>query len=152
MYSMLNNQIPLFTGWKISHQVPTSQKKLLWNHPYVYFVSYQDGSLVDLSDQCLTKLEIPGNKDPVTVIADRNSISRIENLEQCQNLRQLSLAGNRLIHVNSLSKLRHLAVLNLPQNSIVSIEGLRELTELQWLNLSGNSIKSMDSLATNVAL
>ena len=40
---------------------------------------------------------------------------------------QLSLAGNRLIHVNSLSKLRHLAVLNLPQNSIVSIEGKIDL-------------------------
>ena len=55
----------------------------------LHIFSDQDGSLVDLSDQCLTKLEIPGNKDPVTVIADRNSISRIENLEQCQNLRQV---------------------------------------------------------------
>ena len=49
-----------------------------------------DGSLIDLSDQCLTKLEIPPNTTPVTIIADRNSISRIDNLEQCQNLRQVS--------------------------------------------------------------
>ena len=42
---------------------------------------------------------------------------------------QLSLAGNRLIHVNSLAKIRHLTVLNLPQNSIGSIEG-------KWLPVS----------------
>ena len=55
----------------------------------LYIFSEPDGSLIDLSDQNLTKLEVPPNSAPVTVIADRNSISRLDNIEQCHTLRQV---------------------------------------------------------------
>ncbi|XP_053397465.1 uncharacterized protein LOC123551935 isoform X2 [Mercenaria mercenaria] len=111
-----------------------------------------EGTLLDLSDRGLTKLEIPVGESPTALIADRNSITRIENLEQCPQLKQLSLKSNRLVHLNGVSRLRHLTALNLPQNSIIAIEGVRELAELTWLNLSGNSIKAMENLSNNFNL
>ncbi|XP_060591068.1 uncharacterized protein LOC132746033 isoform X4 [Ruditapes philippinarum] len=114
--------------------------------------SQMEGTLLDLSDRGLTKLEIPLGESPTALIADRNSITRIENLDQCPQLKQLSLKSNRLVHLNGVNRLRHLTVLNLPQNSIIAIEGVRELAELAWLNLSGNSIKAMENLSSNLNL
>ncbi|XP_052242853.1 uncharacterized protein LOC127852875 isoform X2 [Dreissena polymorpha] len=114
--------------------------------------SNSEGALMDLSDKGLTRLEIPSGASPVILIADRNSITRLDTLEHFQTIRQLSLKSNRLVHMSGVSKLRQLTVLNLPQNSIVAIEGLRELTQLAWLNLSGNSIKAMENLSNNFQL
>jgi hypothetical protein len=49
-----------------------------------------EGTLLDLSDRGLTKLEIPLGESPTALIADRNSITRIENLDQCPQLKQVS--------------------------------------------------------------
>ncbi|WAR07216.1 CEP97-like protein, partial [Mya arenaria] len=99
--------------------------------------------LVDISDRGLSRLEVPGGESPTALIADRNSITRIDGLDHCVGLKQLSLKSNRLVHMSGVGKLRQLTVLNLPQNSIVAIEGLKELSQLQFLNLSGNSIKTL---------
>ncbi|KAJ8315581.1 hypothetical protein KUTeg_007731 [Tegillarca granosa] len=96
-----------------------------------------------MTGQNLSRIDISPGEDPTTIILDKNNISKIENLEKCQGLRQLSLAGNRLVRMSGVNRLRNLTVLNLPNNSIVAIEGLKDLTELAWLNLSGNSIKTL---------
>ncbi|KAL5010693.1 hypothetical protein ScPMuIL_012998 [Solemya velum] len=108
--------------------------------------------LLDWTGLGLNKIDIPPHEDPVTIILDKNNISKIENLEKCQHLQQLSVAGNRLVRMSGVFKLHHLTVLNLPCNSIVSLEGLKELTELAWLNLSGNSIKVIENISSNVNL
>ncbi|XP_052809699.1 uncharacterized protein LOC128238150 isoform X4 [Mya arenaria] len=114
--------------------------------------SNSEGMLVDISDRGLSRLEVPGGESPTALIADRNSITRIDGLDHCVGLKQLSLKSNRLVHMSGVGKLRQLTVLNLPQNSIVAIEGLKELSQLQFLNLSGNSIKVMEGLGSNLGL
>ena len=54
-----------------------------------FHVSEMDGSLLDLSDRGLIKLEIPAGDKTRAVIADRNSITRIENLEDYPSIRQV---------------------------------------------------------------
>lgn len=60
-------------------------------HNSMLFLSDMDGSLFDMSDRGLTKLEIPPGESPTALIADRNSITRIENVDQCPHLRQVSI-------------------------------------------------------------
>ncbi|CAC5380139.1 CEP97 [Mytilus coruscus] len=108
--------------------------------------------VLNLSSQNLSRIQLPLNLDPTTIILDKNNISKIENLQKCHNLKQLSVAGNRLVRMNGVSNLTNLTVLNLPNNSIVSIEGLKDLTSLAWLNLSGNSIKAIENLGSSINL
>ncbi|XP_013399437.1 uncharacterized protein LOC106165681 [Lingula anatina] len=108
--------------------------------------------VLDLSQEGLHKMEVVAGANPITVIYDKNEISKIENLEKYQRLQQLSASNNRIVHMTGVAKLHNLTVLNLPNNSIITIEGLRMLTKLTWLNLSGNSIKHIDHLSTNVNL
>ncbi|VDI14863.1 centrosomal protein CEP97 [Mytilus galloprovincialis] len=108
--------------------------------------------VLNLSGQNLNRIQLPLNLDPTTIILDKNNISKIENLQKCLNLKQLSVAGNRLVRMNGVSNLTNLTVLNLPNNSIVSIEGLKDLTSLAWLNLSGNSIKAIENLSGSINL
>ncbi|KAK3595229.1 hypothetical protein CHS0354_021545 [Potamilus streckersoni] len=111
-----------------------------------------EGGVLDLSQRGLSRLEVSSHDNPTTIIADKNNITKIENLEKCPNLRQLSLVENRLVQMIGVAKLKHLTVLNLSNNSLVSIDGLRDLVELTWLNLSGNSVKVIEGLQTNVNL
>ncbi|XP_077977654.1 uncharacterized protein LOC144433219 [Glandiceps talaboti] len=110
----------------------------------------------DLTGRALRKIErsesTSSEQQCTTLILDRNSVSKIENLECYESLQQLSIANNRLVRMNGVARLRTLRVLNLPNNSIQFIEGLRELFDLEWLNLSGNSIKNIENLSTNFRL
>uniref|UniRef100_A0A3Q2Z9P5 Centrosomal protein 97 n=1 Tax=Kryptolebias marmoratus TaxID=37003 RepID=A0A3Q2Z9P5_KRYMA len=101
------------------------------------------GALVDLSDKGMQKLDpsITCSEDTHTLILDRNNIMKLDHLERCPSLQQLSAANNRLVRMMGVSRLTELRVLNLPNNSIGYIEGLRDLPHLKWLNLSGNNIK-----------
>lgn len=105
-------------------------------------------SVVDLSGQGLQKLSptLPYNADTRTLILDKNQIIKLEHLEKCKNLTQLSAANNRLVRMMGVSKLVHLRVLNLPHNSIGYVEGLKELVHLEWLNLAGNNLKVIDQI------
>ncbi|KAM4731914.1 centrosomal protein of 97 kDa isoform 2-T2 [Anableps anableps] len=92
------------------------------------------------------------SEDTHTLVLDHNNIMKLDNLERCPNLQQLSVANNRLVRMMGVSQLRELRVLNLPNNSIGYIEGLRDLPHLTWLNLSGNNIKVIEQLNNCVSL
>ncbi|XP_075050997.1 centrosomal protein of 97 kDa isoform X2 [Mixophyes fleayi] len=109
---------------------------------------------VDLSGQGLQKLSasLPCSADTQTLILDKNQIIKLEHLEKCKNLTQLSVANNRLVRMMGVSKLLHLRVLNLPHNSIGYVEGLKDLVHLEWLNLAGNNLKIVDQINSCTSL
>ncbi|KAM6162029.1 centrosomal protein of 97 kDa isoform 2-T2 [Erethizon dorsatum] len=105
----------------------------------------EEGSVVNWSGQGLQKLgpNLPCEADIHTLILDKNQIIKLENLEKCKHLIQLSVANNRLVRMMGVAKLTQLRVLNLPHNSIGYAEGLKELVHLEWLNLAGNNLKTL---------
>ncbi|KAL2805148.1 centrosomal protein of 97 kDa isoform 1 [Daubentonia madagascariensis] len=113
-----------------------------------------EGSVVNWSGQGLQKLgpNLPCEADIHTLILDKNQIIKLENLEKCKRLIQLSVANNRLVRMMGVAKLTQLRVLNLPHNSIGYVEGLKELVHLEWLNLAGNNLKAMEQINSCTAL
>ncbi|XP_057552722.1 centrosomal protein of 97 kDa isoform X1 [Hippopotamus amphibius kiboko] len=113
-----------------------------------------EGSVVNWSGQGLQKLSpnLPCEVDIHTLILDKNQIIKLENLEKCKRLIQLSVANNRLVRMMGVAKLTQLRVLNLPHNSIGYVEGLKELVHLEWLNLAGNNLKAMEQINSCIAL
>lgn len=113
-----------------------------------------EGSVVNWSGQGLQKLSpnLPCEADIHTLILDKNQIIKLENLEKCKRLIQLSVANNRLVRMMGVAKLTQLRVLNLPHNSIGYVEGLKELVHLEWLNLAGNNLKAMEQINSCTAL
>ncbi|KAM3934560.1 centrosomal protein of 97 kDa [Leptodactylus fuscus] len=111
-------------------------------------------AVVDLSGQGLQKLipTLSCDADTRTLILDKNQIIKLEHLEKCKNLTQLSVANNRLVRMMGVSKLVHLRVLNLPHNSIGYVEGLKDLVHLEWLNLAGNNLKVIDQINNCMSL
>uniref|UniRef100_A0A4W2HX47 Centrosomal protein of 97 kDa n=1 Tax=Bos indicus x Bos taurus TaxID=30522 RepID=A0A4W2HX47_BOBOX len=95
---------------------------------------------------------LPCEADIHTLILDKNQIIKLENLEKCKRLVQLSVANNRLVRMMGVAKLTQLRVLNLPHNSIGYVEGLKELVHLEWLNLAGNNLKAMEQINTCTSL
>nr|XP_010964675.1 centrosomal protein of 97 kDa isoform X2 [Camelus bactrianus] len=112
------------------------------------------GSVLNWSGQGLQKLSpnLPCEVDVHTLILDKNQIIKLENLEKCKQLIQLSVANNRLVRMMGVAKLTQLRVLNLPHNSIGYVEGLKELVHLEWLNLAGNNLKAMEQINSCMAL
>nr|XP_045359747.1 centrosomal protein of 97 kDa isoform X1 [Camelus bactrianus]XP_045359748.1 centrosomal protein of 97 kDa isoform X1 [Camelus bactrianus] len=113
-----------------------------------------EGSVLNWSGQGLQKLSpnLPCEVDVHTLILDKNQIIKLENLEKCKQLIQLSVANNRLVRMMGVAKLTQLRVLNLPHNSIGYVEGLKELVHLEWLNLAGNNLKAMEQINSCMAL
>ncbi|XP_044525132.1 centrosomal protein of 97 kDa [Gracilinanus agilis] len=113
-----------------------------------------EGAVVDWSGQGLQKLgpNLACDADTHTLILDKNQIIKLENLEKCRRLIQLSVANNRLVRMMGVAKLTQLRVLNLPHNSIGYVEGLKELLYLEWLNLAGNNLKAIDQISNCTAL
>ncbi|XP_072470240.1 centrosomal protein of 97 kDa isoform X2 [Notamacropus eugenii] len=110
--------------------------------------------VVDWSGQGLQKLgpNLSCDADTHTLILDKNQIIKLENLEKCRRLIQLSVANNRLVRMMGVAKLTQLRVLNLPHNSIGYVEGLKELVQLEWLNLAGNNLKAIDQISNCTTL
>ncbi|XP_029795074.1 centrosomal protein of 97 kDa [Suricata suricatta] len=113
-----------------------------------------NGPVVNWSGQGLQKLSpnLPCEADIHTLILDKNQIIKLENLEKCRRLIQLSVANNRLVRMMGVAKLTQLRVLNLPHNSIGYVEGLKDLVHLEWLNLAGNNLKAMEQVSSCTAL
>ncbi|NWH90651.1 CEP97 protein, partial [Aegithalos caudatus] len=112
------------------------------------------GLIVNLSGQGLQKLgpTLPCDADTQTLILDKNQIIKLEYLEKCRNLMQLSVANNRLVRMMGVAKLTKLRVLNLPHNSIGYVEGLKDLVHLEWLNLAGNNLKVIEQVNSCLSL
>ncbi|NXS61855.1 CEP97 protein, partial [Brachypteracias leptosomus] len=112
------------------------------------------GLVVNCSGQGLQKLgpALPCDADTHTLILDKNQIIKLEHLEKCRNLVQLSVANNRLVRMMGVAKLTKLRVLNLPHNSIGYVEGLKDLVHLEWLNLAGNNLKAIEQINSCLAL
>ncbi|NXF08623.1 CEP97 protein, partial [Smithornis capensis] len=112
------------------------------------------GLVVNWSGQGLQKLSptLPCNADTQTLILDKNQIIKLEHLEKCRNLMQLSVANNRLVRMMGVARLTKLRVLNLPHNSIGYIEGLKDLVHLEWLNLAGNNLKVIEQINSCLSL
>ncbi|NXG53512.1 CEP97 protein, partial [Psilopogon haemacephalus] len=110
--------------------------------------------VVNLSGQGLQKLgpTLPCDADTHTLILDKNQIIKLEHLEKCRNLMQLSVANNRLVRMMGVAKLTKLRVLNLPHNSIGYVEGLKDLVHLEWLNLAGNNLKAIEQISSCLSL
>ncbi|NXJ29189.1 CEP97 protein, partial [Dicrurus megarhynchus] len=112
------------------------------------------GLVVNCSGQGLQKLgpTLPCDADTQTLILDKNQIIKLEHLEKCRNLMQLSVANNRLVRMMGVAKLTKLRVLNLPHNSIGYVEGLKDLVHLEWLNLAGNNLKAIEQINSCLSL
>ncbi|NXL56966.1 CEP97 protein, partial [Chordeiles acutipennis] len=112
------------------------------------------GLVVNWSGQGLQKLgpTLPCDADTHTLILDKNQIIKLEHLEKCRNLMQLSVANNRLVRMMGVAKLINLRVLNLPHNSIGYVEGLKDLVHLEWLNLAGNNLKAIEQINSCLSL
>ncbi|NXM69503.1 CEP97 protein, partial [Serilophus lunatus] len=112
------------------------------------------GLVVNWSGQGLQKLgpTLPCDADTQTLILDKNQIIKLEHLEKCRNLMQLSVANNRLVRMMGVAKLTKLRVLNLPHNSIGYVEGLKDLLHLEWLNLAGNNLKVIEQINSCLSL
>ncbi|RMC11921.1 hypothetical protein DUI87_11048 [Hirundo rustica rustica] len=112
------------------------------------------GLVVNCSGQGLQKLgpALPCDDDTQTLILDKNQIIKLEHLEKCRNLMQLSVANNRLVRMMGVAKLTKLRVLNLPHNSIGYVEGLKDLVHLEWLNLAGNNLKVIEQINSCLSL
>ncbi|NXK29166.1 CEP97 protein, partial [Arenaria interpres] len=112
------------------------------------------GLVVNCSGQGLQKLgpTLPCDADTHTLILDKNQIIKLEHLEKCRNLMQLSVANNRLVRMMGVAKLTKLRVLNLPHNSIGYVEGLKDLVHLEWLNLAGNNLKAIEQINSCLSL
>ncbi|NXE91871.1 CEP97 protein, partial [Menura novaehollandiae] len=112
------------------------------------------GLVVNWSGQGLQKLgpTLPCDAETQTLILDKNQIIKLEHLEKCRNLMQLSVANNRLVRMMGVAKLTNLRVLNLPHNSIGYVEGLKELVHLEWLNLAGNNLKVIEQINSCLSL
>ncbi|NXT07138.1 CEP97 protein, partial [Prunella fulvescens] len=110
--------------------------------------------IVNCSGQGLQKLgpTLPCDADTQTLLLDKNQIIKLEHLEKCRNLMQLSVASNRLVRMMGVAKLTKLRVLNLPHNSIGYVEGLKDLVHLEWLNLAGNNIKVIEQINSCLSL
>ncbi|XP_039600756.1 centrosomal protein of 97 kDa isoform X2 [Polypterus senegalus] len=114
----------------------------------------KNAAVVDLSGQGIQKLDdsFPCPSGCHTLILDKNQIIKLEHLEKCKDLMQLSVANNRIVRLMGLCRLTNLRVLNLPNNSIGFIEGLKDLVHLEWFNLGGNNIKVIEQMNHCVAL
>ncbi|KAM4905567.1 centrosomal protein of 97 kDa [Sylvia borin] len=110
--------------------------------------------VVNCSGQGLQKLgpTLPCDAGTQTLILDKNEIIKLEHLEKCRNLMQLSVANNRLVRMMGVAKLTKLRVLNLPHNSIGYVEGLKDLVHLEWLNLAGNNLKVIEQFNSCLSL
>lgn len=76
-----------------------------------------------------------------------NDISTIENLEDLHELRVLNLAGNKISLVSKLSSLTSLTELNLRRNQITTVTGLDQLPALQRIFLSHNQLATFQDAA-----
>ena len=114
-----------------------------------------DVKILDISNKNLTKLtndllsqflESEDDKNSLiesieVILADNNSLAKLECLDSFVNVRKLSMANNRLVEMRQINRFIRLEILNVARNSLTSFENFRQLQYLRWINISGNQIK-----------
>ncbi|MFX1310613.1 MAG: leucine-rich repeat domain-containing protein, partial [Promethearchaeota archaeon] len=114
-------------------------KEVKWVVDDTGFLNLEGYHIIDTS-------ELKGLEDLTTLKElwlDNNYVRAVRSLENCQNLRRLSLLGNRITEITKiagLEDLTNLRELNLAYNNISILEGLDTLENLEVLNLDGNYI------------
>lgn len=69
-----------------------------------------------------------------------NSITNLESISMCTNLKWLSVAGNGLTSLKGVETLSKLTVLNASRNALTSVSEILNLVELRALILNNNEI------------
>eukprot|EP01062_Namystynia_karyoxenos_P016562 TRINITY_DN16052_c0_g1_i2.p1 TRINITY_DN16052_c0_g1~~TRINITY_DN16052_c0_g1_i2.p1 ORF type:complete len:1450 (+),score=618.42 TRINITY_DN16052_c0_g1_i2:74-4351(+) len=85
--------------------------------------------------------------DVTDVSLEHMALRSIQGLEQCTNLRRLSMLDNEVTRIEGLRHCARLEELGLENNSLVKIEGLSHLRCLRRLELGKNKISRIDGLA-----
>ncbi|GMH33137.1 hypothetical protein BSKO_00971 [Bryopsis sp. KO-2023] len=75
-----------------------------------------------------------------------NEITRIEGLENCEGLFELSFEDNRISSISGLERLGELRRLELGSNLLITLENLQSLTNLTQLSLEDNQLTSLEGL------
>uniref|UniRef100_A0A8D8SW91 Centrosomal protein of 97 kDa n=1 Tax=Cacopsylla melanoneura TaxID=428564 RepID=A0A8D8SW91_9HEMI len=109
---------------------------------------------LDLTNQDIKKLPKCLNNPTkvLSLILDRNQLTRLDNVDSYTELKELSAKHNSLSRMLHVMKLQHLVTLDLSNNNIVCIEGLKELRNLRRLILANNNIKTIEHVHTNIHL
>lgn len=114
-----------------------------------------DVKILDISNKNLSKLtndllnqvlEFEDDKNSLVesievILADNNSLAKLESLDRFVNVRKLSMSNNRLVEIRQINRFIRLEILNLQRNSLTSLDNFRQLQCLRWINISGNQIK-----------
>ncbi|WBW98156.1 leucine-rich repeat domain-containing protein [Oceanirhabdus sp. W0125-5] len=82
----------------------------------------------------------------VAHFSDQGSLSSIDLLQYCTNLKKLSLLETGIRDISILSKLKKLEYLDLQDNSIEDLEPLNCLNNLVYLDLSYNPVTDMNPI------
>lgn len=72
-----------------------------------------------------------------------NSITKIQCLESCGLLEELSLEKNKIRIIENLGHMKYLKKLDLGQNYITKIQGIAQLESLTQLSLEDNRIQKL---------
>jgi Leucine-rich repeat (LRR) protein len=99
-------------------------------------INKPSGELTSEDLKSITKLEIPGVH-----------ITNLKGIENCTNLKELSVGYNAIKDISQLSNLKELTSLNLQRNEIENFEPLRNLVNLEVLNIDENrKVKNIEPL------
>ena len=104
---------------------------------------------LNLSSKNLTKIESHLFKNFVNLKnlnLEENFISKIENLEKCQNLNTLILNKNKIYRIENLAQISNLERIFLNGNQIQKIENLNFNKKLKTLSLGRNKIDSISDI------
>lgn len=82
-----------------------------------------------------------------TLVADNNSISRLDALSQCTKLQVLSLENNLVAEMSPIAQLRSLVVLSLARNPLKEISPVSHMGALESIDLSECPITDVSPLA-----
>ncbi|KAK0388187.1 hypothetical protein NLU13_4432 [Sarocladium strictum] len=102
--------------------------------------------LLDVSDNCLSKLDVSAFPGLHTLHADRNCITRVSGFHRCKRLDSLSLReqqGEEPLDMSFLSSAYEVRKLFLSGNSMGSFEPLVDFLNLQLLDLANCGLREL---------
>ncbi len=95
---------------------------------------------------------IKKHKNLEELIFDSCGLTKIPDLDEFTQLKELRLLGNNLGKINNLENYEGLESLSLTQNNIKRVEGLDHLVNLKILSITNNKIKSLEGFEQFIKL